>query len=215
MVALTGKVPSTYAKYSGNDVELNLSSNGGLLVQQTGSPGDYFTLMGRRYVASAGTHAGVAPVTAVPTTAAAWVLYNPIGSGRIAVIDGIGSWSVSGTLGIGLGMLVAVSKESQISGTIPTDVALSIKSNLLSSGPATAMVYGVNMTFVVSTPAWELIASKSQLGEVAVCAGLVSPAEFAGTRALTPGHAMGITHLSPAGTTPLFGVSVRWHEVDA
>lgn len=213
MVALMGRVPTTYEVKSGEDVQVAFFKHGpGVLIQQVGAPGDYFTLMGRRYAASAGTHAGIAPVTAVPTTAGAWVLYNPLGSGRIAVIDRVGSWSVSGTLGIGLALLCAVTKENQT--TIPVDVALSIKGNLLAGAPNTQMILGVNLTMVVATPAWCVVGTRAQLGEVAVGAGISSPPEFAGTRAIPPGHAFAMTHLSPAGTTPLFGVSVEWHELD-
>ena len=94
MVAFTGRVPAGYKYVSGQNQPLNLSKEGALLVAQLNSPLEVFTRYGRSYCATSATATEVAPVTAVPTTAAAWVLYNPAGNERDLVIDAVFCWSV-------------------------------------------------------------------------------------------------------------------------
>ena len=212
MVALTGRVPSSYQVVSGSDEQFNLTWEGALLVAQYASPYEYYTRLGRRFCASGGTHAGIAPVTAVPTTAAAWVLYNPNGNDRVLVIDAISVWSVSGTMGLGMALLCAVTLGDQT--TPPTDVALSIKS-ALDGGPFDSKaIIGVNHTITGGTPAWCVVAARDQAASISVGSGQRTGDDFPGTRVVRPGREIAATVLGPAGSTPLFAVAFEYHEVD-
>ena len=213
MVQLTGRVPSSVQELARgvSDQEILFSHQGGVLVAAIASPYEYLTLKGRRYCASAGTHAGLAVVTAVPTTAAAWVLYNPGGNDMDFVIDSIGSWQVSGTSGLGLALLCAVTLGDQT--TAPTDVALSIKTNLNGGVFNSKGIFGVNHTITGGTPAWDVVAARDNVAAVSIGSGLHTGADFPGTRVIQPGRELAITHLGGDGTTELYGVSVTWHEV--
>ena len=212
MVALTGRVPSSYQVVKGSDEQFNLSQEGGLLIAQYGSPYEYYTRLGRRYCASGGTHAGIASVQAVPTTAAAWVLYNPRGNTRDFVVDAVFTWSVSGTVGLGIALMVAVALGDQT--TPPTDVALSIKS-ALDGGPFDSKaIIDVSHTITGGTPAWSVVASRDHVSAVSVGSGLRTEGDFPGSRVIKPGRELAATVLAANGTAELFAVGFEWHEVD-
>ena len=212
MVALTGRVPSSYQVISGSDEQFNLTREGALLVAQYASPYEYYTRLGRRFGVSSATATAVAPVTAIPTTAAAWVLYNPNGNDRDLIIDAIFCWSVSGTLGLGMSLICAVTLGDQT--TPPTDVSNSIKTALDGGVFNSKAIFGTGHTITGGTPAWATVAARDQVSAVSVGSGLRTGGDFPGTRVIKPGRELAASVLAPVGTTALFGVGMEWHEVN-
>jgi hypothetical protein len=214
MVALTGKVPSGLLNLSlgATEQQFNIDRQGGLLVAQLGAPAEYMTRRNRRYAASSATATGIAAVLLIPTTAAAWVLFNPVDNDRDLVIDAVFCWSISGTLGLGISLIVANAIGLQT--TPPVDATNSIRSSL-SGGPYDSKaIFGTAHTITGGTPAWCVVASRDQVAAIAVGAGLRSGDEFPGTRIVSPGRELAISTLTADGTTELFGAGVEWHEVD-
>jgi len=127
------------------------------------------------------------------------------------VIDAIFCWSVSGTLGLGLALLAAVTIGLQT--TAPTDVSSSIKTNLNGGPFDSKAVFGTGHTITTGTPAWCVVAARDQVSAVSVGSGLRTGADFNGSRVVTPGRELAMSVLAPVGTTALFGMGVEWHEV--
>ena len=72
-----------------------------------------------------------------------------------------------------------------------------------------------NITLTGSTPAWIAVASEPAAGTGATIGthGLIG--EVGGGLAVPPGYMMGVTYLSGAGTTPLYGFGTIWDEYPA
>lgn len=216
MVALTGKVPAGLEAIGlGTEgIELSQDRQGAMLVSQLSAPGTYMTRMARRYAASSATGAGQIPVVAVPTdNVCNWVLFNPVDNSRDIVLERVFIWSISGTLGLGLTMLGAMSLGLQT--TAPTNVAGGILTSLSGGVYDSKAILGTAHTMTpVGVPAWCVLASRHQVAAVAVGAGLTTTAQFRGTRVIRPGREFGINILAPVGTDALFGAGFEWYEVD-
>lgn len=189
---------------------LSTDEVGALLVSQAGPKYSALSRNGRVFGATFGTGTAIAPVQAVPTTAAAWDLYNgEADGGRDYYILQVAAHSVSGTLGLGMGLLGCVSLARQT--TVPTDYASSIKSSL-SGGPFDSRaIFDQDQTITGGTPAWQLLASRDQVSAVSVGSGLVAVVD--GMMRVQPGHIAGFSVIAPVGTSALFGVSVIWAEL--
>lgn len=189
---------------------LSADEHGGLLVSHSGLKYGHLSRSGRVFGATFGTGTAIAPVQAVPTTAAAWDLYNgePDG-GRDLYIIQAAAHSVSGTLGLGMALLGCVSLARQT--TVPTDYTNSIKTSLAGGPFDSKAIFDQDQTITGGTPAWITLAARDQVSAVSVGSGLVAPVD--GFMRVPPGHIAGFTVLAPAGTTALFGVSVVWAEL--
>ena len=194
----------------GTERTVNLDEQGALLVSQLGLKYGALARNNRIFGATFGTGTAIAPVQAVPTTAAAWSVYNgePDG-GRDLYIIQAAAHSVSGTLGLGLALLGCVSLARQT--TVPTDYASSIKSSLCGGAFDSKALFDQDHTITGGTPAWMTLAARSQVSAVEVGSGLVAPVD--GFMKVPPGHIAGFTVLAPVGTTALFGVSAIWAEL--
>lgn len=193
------------------DRKIGISKFGGVLVDPAvGLPLAAASKANRVFGATSATATAVAPVTAVPTTAAAWFLWNnePDG-GRDYYIDRIACWHVSGTAGLGASLLACVTLGRQAIG--PTTATNSILQSL-SGGPLdTKAIFDTDTTITGGTPPWINVASFGASAVISVGMGLV--ANMKGAFRVKPGHGLGITVLAPAGATSLFGVSVVWVEI--
>jgi hypothetical protein len=194
------------------DQQFNLDRQGALLVAQLSSPGEYITRANRRYGATSGTATGIAAVLAIPTTAAAWVLFNPIDNNRAFVIDAVFSWSISGTLGLGLALICANAIGLQT--TAPTLASGAILTSLSGQAFDSKAILGTAHTITGGTPAWCVVGARDQVSAIAVGSGIRSGEEFAGSRVVMPGREIALSTLSADGTTELFGAGFEWHEVD-
>jgi hypothetical protein len=154
---------------------------------------------------------GVAPVTAVPTTAAAWVLWNS-GWDRSLVIDTIDFFLLSGTPVIGGTILAIV---SPITATLPAAATGSaIGSNSYGERLSRA-VFGTGYTLPtpVNQYRWGIVSSRSQPGGVAGVGGCWS-ADVNGSIIVPPRMVLGLTMLAGAGSSPLYIPGVTWTEAE-
>lgn len=190
---------------------------GSLAVAQTelprtevGRAGRYF-YGGNQVIAN-----GIAPVTAIPTTAISAGLYNASQNGDSLVIDYIaGPWVGSGTPTAGCTLLCGIST-AKAAGTIPTANMTGWASRNAQGGTgrvqASSALWDATATFVAAQTVWFSVGSNMQLAAATVGQG--SPAiVLHGAIVVPPGYEVGFAILSGTGTTPLYGLSVGWAEL--
>jgi len=159
---------------------------------------------------------GIAPVTAIPTTAIAAGLYNASQAGDSLVIDYIaGPWVGSGTPTAGCTLLCGIST-AKAAGTLPTANMTGWASRAAAGGstraPASSALWDATATFTAASTIWFSVGSNMQLAAATVGQG--SPAiVLNGPIVVPPGYEVGFSILSGAGTTPLYGLSVGWAEL--
>lgn len=158
---------------------------------------------------------GIAPVTAIPTTTATLALYNDEeAGGKSLVIDRLGYWLGSGTSTAGATLLATVSVSTVASA--PTTNATGYGSASCSgSGQVTRALWTTAVTLPATTTranAWIQVTSTFQLAAANVGQG-DGYAELGGALVVPPGYCLGVAILSGTGTSPLYGVSATWSEL--
>lgn len=158
---------------------------------------------------------GIAPVSAIPTTTATVALYNAeADGGKAYCVDRINFWLGSGTAAAGATLMVAISP-SKIA-TVPTTNATGYASASCSgSANQTKSRWATAVTFPSSpiAPAWVAVISTFQLAAANVGQG-DGFSEQKGALIIPAGYALGFAILSGAGTTPLYGISAQWTEIE-
>jgi len=147
-------------------------------------------------------------------------LYNPDPE-RTLFIDKVFAFLASGTPGAGGLLLACVTGVPQARPTLSTGTnggyANTVVSSLSGGGVPgdTHALFINNITLTGSTPAWIAVASEPAAGTGATIGthGLIG--EVGGGLAVPPGYMMGVTYLSGAGTTPLYGFGTIWDEYPA
>lgn len=170
------------------------------------------TRAGRRFNGIFGT-VGIGSVQAVPTTAAAWALYNA-DKNRAYVIDSITAFFLSGTAGIGATLVSIV---SPITATIPGAAATATVGSCSAGGLTSKAALAVNYT--LPTPAgmiqWGITPGyQGQSTGVAPGLGGAYTADVRGRLIVPPGDVLGVSLITAAGTSPLFILGAAWHEVE-
>lgn len=168
---------------------------------------------GSRFAGGNGVIAqGIAPVSAIPTTTATLALYNSADpGGKSLVVDRLTFWLGSGTAAAGATLLASVSN-----GQVAT--AVTAHSSNYFAGPLTLKNGGSSVAFwgtAVTVPAgtvWWGVQSTFQLAAANVGQG-DSGTDLRGV-VIPPKYALGIAILSGAGTSPLYGVSAMWSELE-
>lgn len=174
------------------------------------------TRSGRRFVGGCQIIAnGIAPVAAIPTTTATLALVNTESAGgSCLVIERLGFWLGSGTPAAGATLFGCVSTKPIA--TQPTAMQTGYGSSNANGGTNYSKALFSAAVTIPSTPApaWFQVLSTQQLaaGNVGQGDGL---ADLNGSIVIPPGHALGLGILSGAGTTPLYGISVGWSELEA
>lgn len=187
---------------------LRLSQQQGLLTDNL-SPNYMELARARRlYAANTGAGTAIAPVAAIPTTAAAWALYNGHTT-RMVVPIMVTCHSVSGTLGLGMSLLAGLSGTKQASAL--TAYASSVSKPITPGSAASGGVFAQGAT-LAEAPAWITLASRDQVSAVSVGSGLTGFPD--GLFVIPPLYALGATVLAPLGTTALFNVGFVWAELD-
>ena len=158
---------------------------------------------------------GIAPVSAIPTTTATLALFNDEEPGGVSlVIDRLGFWLGSGTAAAGATLLATVSVSAIAS--LPTTNATGYGSASTSgSTRLTKALWATAVTLPATTSranAWFQVVSSFQLAAANVGQGS-DFTNFDGSLVVPPGYALGLAILSGAGTTPLYGISATWAEL--
>jgi hypothetical protein len=204
---------------NGNPTNLAADFLGNLAIDMVLPPKALRAAAGVRYGAVVGNGATFkAPVTAIPTTTATWLLYNGESEGgKSFFIDTLFAFLASGTNGAGAALLAAVTLSSQSktnSGANPAAYSGAVISNLSGKANGSKAVLANAWTISGDQPAW-LTVAKSEAAAAATIAAQVLHAEIGGGLIVPPGYGLAITVLSGVGTTALYGVGATWDEIQA
>lgn len=165
---------------------------------------------GRRYqVAFTSAATGRAPVTAVPTTAAAFLLWNgETDNGKSYVVEDLGIVQLSGTAAIGMTILWALTTVRIAAPTAATGYNVRSCSR---SGLQSKAIFADNQTLAVDPSGWAVVTSN---GNPATTNGGGDVRDMQGRILVPPGYGLAMTVLSGAGTAPLFLASPMWCELE-
>lgn len=185
---------------------------GSLAVAQAEAPYVDMTRSGRRFHGGCQIIAnGIAPVAAIPTVTATLGLYNnDNGSQGLSLLpDWLQLLLGSGTPAAGLTLYHAVFKPTNPPSANATGYGSSPLSGTARGSKgiwATALTApaGINWSALFST--FQLAAANIGQGD--------NPIDLGGRIVIPPGYCWGFGILSGAGTTPLYGISSQWGEVE-
>lgn len=186
---------------------------GSLAVAQVEGEGDEATRAGLRYHLGASVGVtGIAPVQALPTTAAQWVLYNPLINPASVFIDRLGAFLLSGTAGAGATLLMGLCGPTQLPATPISSSAAGIvlaNANVI-SGRTSKLLVAASQTLQVN-PSWQPIAWMNPANTVLGQTQLIND-DVRGKLELPPGAGLALAVISPTGTTPLFVPVLSYRE---
>lgn len=192
---------------------LGLTSNQSLRIALTEGLFSEMSRAGRRFAASPGVIANAqAPVVDMPTTAAAYALYNGETGpqAKSYVIDAVTLHFASGTAGAGGSLIGGVATLPQAAAVANgTGVVIASTSG---SSKGTKAKYGAAVT-LAGAPAWIPLGGNDLPTTAGVGAGqpmTVVPGFFI----VPAGFCFGMHILAPAGTAAKFSLGVIWHEIE-
>jgi hypothetical protein len=200
---------ASFAKFA-EDVEadLRLSQYRSLFVAELEPKYMEFARMRRLYGANTGAGTAIAPVAALPTTTAAWALYNPTTNTRVLIPLRAYCYSVSGTMALGMAMVLAGLTSPVASA--PSAYTDSVNKAIMPNSQASNAVFGQNVTVVA--PVWNVHAARSQVSAIEVGSGL--SADLHGLYVIEPGYALCGSILSAVSADDLYGFGFVWGELD-
>ncbi len=185
------------------------SGYGSLRTAQVESPNVELTRAGRRFVtAQAGAITGIAPVQAIPTTAAQWTLFNTSATDSI-VIESLGVELASGTAAAG-SLLFAAFFTLPVQTGLGTNIQVVNRNGSSTRTSAVAIKSGVTIT-TPAAPIWWM-AANSDTANTGVLSVACKNDRIRGSIIIPPLYGLGLATLSGAGTTPLFYPTVEWTE---
>lgn len=180
---------------------------GSLRLAQVEAEGDEMTRAGLRFhFGPAASVTGIAPVQALPTTAAQWLLYNPSPNPVAQFLDELGVLLVSGTAGAGIVLLAAKSygKYLPTAANIPTANAANMASdNRGLPNKQSQLVIAASQTLANAPLVWSPIA-ECDSANTAVLSVSCRNRDLRGKLIIQPGSGLALAVVSPAGTTPLY-----------
>ena len=192
---------------------LRLTYNESQAVAQVEASGAELARAGRRF--TLGNNAaitGIAPVTALPTTAASFVLWN-LDTAKSLFIEEVGMYLTSGTPGVGGVLLVAVTPPPATAIVAPTYAGTIISNANPASSKSSLAVVKASATLAVA-PCWYPIANNddSNVGAFPGSATLENR-NVNGRFIVPPRCGLAMVVLGLAGTTPLWAPFASWYEV--
>ena len=171
------------------------------------------TRAGRRF--SLGNNAaitGIAPVQALVTTAAQWVIWNadPF---RSMFFEEVGMYLTAGTPGAGGTLWAALFTTPSQSGASVAGAAVASTSN---GGLASKAIVKSGVTVSApAAPVWHCLATNPSANVTAFAGSTVLEHRgLVGSIAVPPGQGLALAVVAPAGTTPLFAPFARWIEIE-
>ena len=202
---------ASFAKFAEDiEADLRFSQHRSLFVTELEPKYMEFARMRRLYGANTGAGTATAPVAALPTTTASWALYNPTTNTRVLVPLRAYCYSVSGTMALGIGMVLAGLTTPIATASIPTAYTDSVNKAIMPNSTSTNAIFGSAVT--VPAPVWNIHAAASQVSAIAVGRGLV--ADLHGLYVIEPGYALCGDILSAVSADDLYGFGFVWGELD-
>lgn len=190
------------------------SALGSVRVANIEGPSDEMTRAGLRQWMSAQGATGIAPVQALPSTAAQWLLYNPLSNPVTCFFDVLGMQLATGTAGAGGTLLACIVPPAFMPSTIPTASAANVKlqnANAVSAKASSIIVASAQTLQNAAVGNWFPIGQMRTTGTVLGQTQLVGD-DLQGRIAAPPGCGIGLCVVSPTGTTPLFTPFGTWRE---
>lgn len=154
---------------------------------------------------------GIAPVAALPTTAAQWTIWNADQNCAL-VFEELGVLLASGTAAAGVVLLVAPFQLPTTTGAQATGMAITNCSTRSKIGSLALFKSGVTIT-QPTAPVW-YPAAKSDSANTAVLSVAAENRAIQGALIVPPQTGLGFVVLSGAGTTPLFCPFGKHFEVE-
>ena len=194
------------------EVSLRMTNNASASVAQVEAPYLELTRSGRRMHGGTQIIAnGIAPVAAIPTTAATLALYNndTNNNGLSLCLDWLNVFLGSGTPAAGLSLFAAVAKPT----TAPTANATGYNSGPLSGTASGSKALWATGLTLPATAVWSALTSTLQSGTANVGMG-DNFLDLGGRIVIPPSYCLALAILSGAGVTPLYGVSAQWAELE-
>ncbi len=198
-------------------VALTATSLGSLRVAQVEGESDEATAAGLRFWLSLRGGTGIAPVQANPTTAAQWMLFNPLGNTVTAFVDQVSMDLASGVAGAGGSLIACIVPPSFAPATIPTvSAATTVIANANpTSGKTSKLICVASQTLQNAVASnWIPIGQMRTIGTVLGQTQIVGD-DLKGRIAIPPGCGLALAVISPTGTTPLWTPVATWREYAA
>lgn len=184
------------------------SGFGGLRTAQVEPPKLELTRAGRRFATSTTSGVtGIAPVQAMPTTAAQWALFNTSTTDSLA-FESLGVLLASGTAGVGIQVIAAFFTTPAQTG-LATGVQVANRSNSTRAS-AVAIKSGVTIT-APATVVWFPVARYDGTNTAVLSVAAIND-NLKGDIILPPLTGLALAVLSPAGTSPLYVPVASWVE---
>lgn len=161
----------------------------------------------KMYSASTGAGTAKAPYVAIPTTTATWALYNGGSGNTCLVVTRIWAWLVSGTSGMGEGIMAGLSTSAQAAAV---SAYASSVSAVVSPGAATTEAVFGNAVTLAAAPAWQCWAGQPSID---ASDSTVMQADVDGYYVVPAGFALGAGIYNIGGGTALYGVGFDWMEI--
>lgn len=209
-------IASRFIQRAAGTVAARFTSNQSLAMAQVEPDGNEMTRAGLRFHFGplAGV-TGIAPVQALPTTAAQWLMWNPSSSPVTQFIDELGVILVSGIAGAG-GVL-HVAKVYGGSAPTPANTPAAMNAGIAIDGRGNAnkrsqLVIASAQTLAAG-PACLFPVAKWDTVNTAILSLTAHNPDVRGKIAIPPGTGLALYVTSPAGTTPLFAPFGTFHEL--
>ena len=197
-----------------NQTEARFTHQESIAVGQVEPANFEMSRAGRRFWlgTSAGV-TGIAPVQAIPTTVAQWVIWNADPTAAY-FLEELGMNLTSGTPGLGGTMWAALFQTPVQLGANAAGMTVASMSN---GGRASKAIVKSNITITQPTaPIWfPLDQSFDSIAAAAFSTGYgmtFARRDLAGALVIPPGQGLGLAMMGPSGTTPLFAPFARWVE---
>lgn len=173
------------------------------------------TRAGRRFhLGNSAAITGIAPVQALPTTAAQWALFNT-DSARAYAFDEIGMYCTAGTPGVG-GVLLGCLFQTPSQVGIASSPGAAVYSRSASSR-ASMMIAKSSVTITIpAAPTWYPLAenNSTNVGAFPGSGNFRSP-QMEGALIIPPLWGLGLAVVALAGTTPLWAPFATWVEIES
>ena len=211
MAIIEGKVGPQVLS-DGSNAQPRLAKDGSSVTSSIA--GKHYELASRSMIFVGGiAGTGVAPGTALATTAQALLLYNPIGSGVNCSVIRFAHAHVSGTRGLGFWVVANYSTLQPGTNVAPAGTACVVHGANGDIGGNKALLY--NAATCTAAPIFnEVLDWEGVLdGTGATQVGASREYLFDGSCLVKPGTAKVFTYVGGAGTTPLVAVSAKWAEL--
>lgn len=192
---------------------LRITHQESLAVAQVEPEGFEMTRAGRRFVlGNSAAITGIAPVQALVTTAAQWLLWNADAAATY-FFEELGAYLTAGTPGVGGTLWAALVQAPAQVGS--SEAGIGIRST--SNGTRNSKLI-VKPSVTITSPAapiWYPIASNPSPNVTAFASSTyLEHRHLRGGWAVPPGQGLALAIVAPAGTTPLFAPFAAFIEMD-